>query len=144
MKRMNLAHKLILCMVLIAALALMAVGCSKTEEAPEAPASEAVTATPIGEGATTFDLTVTKADGSKTAYAVSTDETTVGAALLALELIAGDEGEYGLYVKTVDGETHVYEDDGKYWAFYINDEYATTGVDMTDIEAGASYELRAE
>lgn len=143
MKRMNLAHKLILCMVLIAALALLAVGCSKTEEAPEAPAEELV-ATPIGEGATTFDLTVTKADGSKTLYTVSTDETTVGAALLALELIAGDEGEFGLYVKTVDGETHVYEDDGMYWAFYINDEYATTGVDMTDIEAGAAYELRAE
>ena len=143
MKRMNLAHKLILCMVLIAALALLAVGCSKTEEAPEAPAEELV-ATPIGEGATSFDLTVTKADGSKTAYTVSTDETTVGAALLALELIAGDEGEFGLYVKTVDGETHVYEDDSKYWAFYINGEYATTGVDMTDIEAGAAYELRAE
>ncbi len=140
---MNLAHKLILCMVLIAALALMAVGCSKTEKAPEAPAEELV-ATPIGEGATTFDLTVTKADGSKTLYAVSTDETTVGAALLALELIAGDEGEFGLYIKTVDGETHVYEDDGMYWAFYINDEYAVTGVDMTDIEAGAAYELRAE
>ena len=143
MKRMNLAHKLILCMVLIAALALMAVGCSKTEEAPEAPAEELV-ATPIGEGATSFDLKVTKADGSKTLYAVSTDETTVGAALLALELIAGDEGEFGLYIKTVDGETHVYEDDGMYWAFYINDEYAVTGVDMTDIEAGAAYELRAE
>ncbi len=143
MKRMNLAHKLILCMVLIAALALMAVGCSKTQENPEAPAEELV-ATPIGEGATTFDLTVTKADGSKTLYAVSTDETTVGAALLALELIAGDEGEFGLYIKTVDGETHVYEDDGMYWAFYINDEYAVTGVDMTDIEAGAAYELRAE
>ena len=143
MKRMNLAHKLILCMVLIAALALMAVGCSKTGETAETPA-EAVTATPIGEGDATFDLTVTKADGSKTAYAVSTDETTVGAALLALELIAGDEGEFGLYVKTVDGETHVYEDDGKYWAFYVNGEYAVTGVDMTDIEAGASYELRAE
>jgi len=143
MKRMNLAHKLILCMVLIAALALIAVGCSKTEEAPEAPAEELV-ATPIGEGTTSFDLTVTKADGSKTLYTVSTDETTVGAALLALELIAGDEGEFGLYIKTVDGETHVYEDDGMYWAFYINDEYATTGVDMTDIEAGAAYELRAE
>ena len=91
-----------------------------------------------------YRVVAVEPDGSKTAYAVSTDETTVGAALLALELIAGDEGEFGLYVKTVDGETHVYEDDGKYWAFYVNGEYAVTGVDMTDIEAGASYELRAE
>ena len=134
----------ILCVVLIAALALMAVGCSETEEAPEAPASEAVTATPIGEGATTFDLTVTKADGSKTAYAVSTDETTVGAALQELALIEGEEGDYGLYIKSVNGIIADYDTNGTYWAFYINGEYAMSGVDVTEIEEGAAYALRVE
>lgn len=34
--------------------------------------------------------------------------------------------------------------DGAYWAFYINGEYASTGVDATNIEAGAAYALKAE
>lgn len=37
-----------------------------------------------------------------------------------------------------------YDTDGAYWAFYINGEYAMTGVDATSIEAGASYTLKAE
>ena len=35
--------------------------------------------------------------------------------LLSLDLIAGDEGEYGLYVKTVNGITADYETDGMYF-----------------------------
>ena len=144
MKKMKLMQNLILCMVLIAAMALVLVGCTKEEaEAPETEVTE-VEATPIGEGATTFDFTVTKADESKAAYTVKTDETTVGAALLALGLIEGDESTYGLYVKTVDGEFHEYESDGLYWAFYVNGGYAASGVDTTDIEEGTLYEFRAE
>lgn len=37
-----------------------------------------------------------------------------------------------------------YDADGAYWAFYINGEYASTGVDSTNIEAGATYTLKAE
>ena len=59
-------------------------------------------------------------------------------------LISGEEGEYGLYVKTVNGVTADFDADGVYWAFYINDEYAQTSVDMTKIEDGASYSFRIE
>ena len=37
-----------------------------------------------------------------------------------------------------------YDQDGKYWAFYVDDEYAATGVDSTDITAGATYTFKAE
>ena len=47
-------------------------------------------------------------------------------------------------MKTVNGITVDYEEDGAYWAFYIGDEYATTGVDATDIEEGASYSFKIE
>ena len=69
---------------------------------------------------------------------------TVGAALLSLGLIAGEDSDYGLYVKTVNGVTVDYDADGKYWAFYVDGEYAATGVDSTDITAGATYTFKAE
>ena len=68
----------------------------------------------------------------------------VGAALQELELIDGEEGQYGLYVTTVNGITVDYDKDGMYWAFYVNDEYAQTGVDATEIKEGDSYALKAE
>ena len=59
-------------------------------------------------------------------------------------VIAGDMGDYGLYVKTVDGETLDYDTDAMYWAFYENGAYASKGVDQTDIIADVKYEFRAE
>ena len=34
--------------------------------------------------------------------------------------------------------------DGKYWAFYVNGEYASAGVDATDITEGATYAFKVE
>ena len=69
---------------------------------------------------------------------------TVGDALLDLGLIEGDEGDFGLYVKKVCGIEAVYEKDKTYWAFYVNGEYAMSGVDTTDVEAGAEYAFKVE
>ena len=98
----------------------------------------------LGEGATSFTFTVKDAEGNETVYQINTDQKTVGAALLDLGLIAGEESEYGLYVKTVNGLTIDYDTDGKYWAFYMNGEYAATGVDSTDITPGATYSFIVE
>lgn len=98
----------------------------------------------IGQGATAITVQVTGADGKTVTFTVNTDEETVGAALLALGVIAGDNSEYGLYVKTVNGETADYDKDGAYWAFYINGEYASVGVDYAAPEAGATYGFQVE
>ncbi len=98
----------------------------------------------VGEGQTIFNFTVVDADGNTKHYKVSTDKKTVGEALLEVELIDGEEGPYGLYVKTVDGKSYDYTRDGKYWAFYANGELSPTGVDMTDIKEGESYAFKAE
>lgn len=87
---------------------------------------------------------MTDTDGTETQFEIHTDKSTVGEALLELELIAGDDSEYGLYVKTVGGVTLDYDKDGKYWAFYIDGEYATSGVDSTQITDGANYAFKAE
>jgi hypothetical protein len=83
-------------------------------------------------------------EGSETQFEIHTEKETVGEALVELGLIAGEESEYGLYVKTVNGITADYDKDGVYWAFYINGEYAQTGVDSTKIAEGESYSFKVE
>ena len=139
---------LIVCMVLIAAMALVTTGCNSNKDtsissAPDSSISQTET-TVLGQGASKFTFTVTDAEGKETTYQISTDKKTVGDALLELNLIAGDDSEYGLYVKTVNGITLDYNKDGKYWAFYVNGEYAPKGVDSTDIELGNTYSFKAE
>lgn len=140
----------ILCIVLIVAMALSTTGCNGNQDnvAPSAPATNTDAAagdiTVLGDGNTSFAFSVTDQDGNATQFEIHTDKTTVGEALLELNLIAGDDGEYGLYVKTVNGITADYDKDGKYWAFYVDGEYATTGVDSTQITDGASYAFKIE
>lgn len=98
----------------------------------------------LGEGAAVFYFDVTNAVGEKYCFEIHTDKTVVGDALLELKLIAGEEGEFGLYVKEVNGITADYNADGTYWCFYINGEYAMTGVDATNIEDGATYSFKVE
>ena len=94
--------------------------------------------TAIGEGAKTLTVEI-KADGLMITLTVKTDEKTVGAALLKENLITGDPGDYGLYIKSVNGMVADYDVDRTYWAFYDNGEYAMTGVDSTDIKEGVTY-----
>lgn len=138
----------LLCAVLLAATALVTAGCANSSdpgpssqlEGPTIVADGAV----LGEGAQQFTLEVADAEGAESTFTVNTDEETVGAALLALDLIQGEEGAYGLYVKTVNGITADYDKDGVYWAFYINGAYATSGVDSTEVTDGAVYAFRVE
>lgn len=150
-----------LCMVLIVAMALSASGCNgNTDKEPDsvstveketssASAAEKESAAQtdvqaIGEGDTQFDFSVVEQDGSETRFEIHTDKETVGEALQELGLIDGDESEYGLYVKTVNGITADYDKDGVYWAFYVNDEYAQDGVDSTTITEGDNYAFKVE
>ena len=98
----------------------------------------------LGEGSKVFTFTVVDEAGAQTPFEIHTDQETVGAALAELGLIDGDEGEYGLYVKTVNGITADYDADGVYWAFYVNGEYAVSGVDSTPIAEGESYSFKVE
>ena len=110
----------------------------------EAPASEAEAeyVEVLGEGSKQFNFGVYDLDGAETWFEIHTDDDTVGAALLELGLIEGDEGPYGLYVKTVNGITADYDKDKVYWAVYVNDDYAASGVDTTEIEEGTVYSFR--
>lgn len=94
----------------------------------------------FGKGTKTFTCTV-KVNEHSVKFTVHTDADTVGAALIENELISGDEGAYGLYVKYVNGIKADYDTDQAYWSFMIGGEYAMTGVDQTEITDGAEYSL---
>ncbi len=143
----------ILCSVLIAAAALTVTGCTDSNAADTTAAAEttsvsdtsdSASVTVIGEGANIFAFTVADIDGNEEHFEVHTDKTVVGEALLELGMISGDESEFGLYVKTVNGITADYDKDGAYWAFYVDGEYALSGVDTTEIAEGAVYSFRIE
>ena len=133
---------LILALVLCAAMTVIA-GCGvKKSDGPYS--TRIYKSGTIGSGSTEFTLQIVDKDSKEVDLKVKTDEATVGAALLKLEVIAGDESDYGLYVKCVNGTVADYDVDQTYWAFYINGEYAMTGVDATDVENGATYALKVE
>lgn len=96
--------------------------------------------TVIGEGATELLFTVQVLENSVT-FTVKTDKKILGDALLELGLIDGTVESYGLYVKEVNGITADYDKDQRYWALYINDSYAPSGVDTTEIKAGEAYKF---
>ena len=142
--KMNTTKRMLavlLCIVLIAAMALITTGCAENA----APTGGSTGAPKVmGTGATVFQFIAVDLEGNQSLFEIHTDEETVGAALVALELIAGDPGDYGLYVKTVNGITLDWDTHGKYWALYIGDEYSLTGVDSVAITAGATYTMKPQ
>ena len=133
---------LVLVFVLMAAAALT--GCSGKPAETTAPITPGGAATELGEGAKALEMTIVDKDGNTHAYLIRTDAEMVGQALLEQALIEGENGTYGMYIKSVLGQVLDYEIDGMYWAFYVNGEYAMTGVDTTPITEGTAYLLKAE
>ena len=81
-----------------------------------------------------FKFEVTDAEGATQTWDIGTNKTTVGEALREAEIIE-EEG----YVTKVNGITADWNADKSYWAFYIDGEFAMTGVDDTLIKEGATY-----
>lgn len=92
-------------------------------------------------GAKKITVEVVHADQSSKTFTYRTDAEYLGEVLLAEGLVQGEQGQYGLYINTVDGEDAIYENDGAYWALMIGDEYAVTGADSTPIQDGDSFQL---
>ena len=96
--------------------------------------------TELGDGAKTVMVTVTAGEKS-VIFTIKTDEAILGDALMAHGLVEGEAGQFGLYVKKVNGITADYDVDQSYWGFYKGGDYMMTGVDMTEFADGECYEL---
>jgi hypothetical protein len=91
-------------------------------------------------GAKQLQVQIVGVDGASKDFSIRTDSAYLRGALEEENLIAGDESEFGLFVRTVDGYT---ADDGKqeWWSFTKDGEMLMTGVDATPIEDGERYEI---
>ena len=127
-------------LILAIVLVLSFVACNKVDAAGLWENATYLNDTEFGNGNKTITVEV-KVEDQSVVFTIHTDKDTVGAALIEHDLIAGDEGAYGLYVKVVNGMTADYDIDQSYWAFYINGDIAMTGVDGTDITEGTAYQL---
>ncbi len=118
--------------VLIAAMVLSLAACGSKDEGS------------ANAGTKSFVFEVVDPDGKTESFNITSDAASVGEALIAEGLVIGEDGPYGLYVKTVNGLTLDYETHGMYWAFYVNGEYGMSGCELTEIEDGATYAFKAE
>lgn len=85
-------------------------------------------------------LQVVHRDESVKDFEIATDKENLRQALEDEGLIAGEESEFGLFVKTVDGET---ADDSKqeWWCLTKGGETWNNGVDSTEIADGDAFEF---
>ena len=92
-------------------------------------------------GGKTFTVTVVHKDESTKEFTYTTDAEFLGFYLEEQGLIEGERSDFGLYMSSVDGEVADYNVDSGYWALYIGEEYAMTGIDETPITDGAEFSL---
>lgn len=97
----------------------------------------------FGSGEKTVKVTV-EAGEQSVVFTVKTDEETLDKALLEHDLIAGEEGQFGLTLITVNGIDAVWDEDNAYWAIYVGDKYADTGISGIEVVDGAEYKLAWE
>lgn len=98
--------------------------------------------TTLGDGSKVLTVKVVDDAEKAITFTIKTDAETVGEALMEHSLIAGENAQYGLYIKIVNGVRADFEDDGAYWGFYKDGEYMMSGVDTTEFADGDTYELK--
>lgn len=135
--------KNILSRVLLAVLAILMLftfaACADVDKTGDWETASYVRDTEFGKGAKTVTVKVV-ADGQELTFTLHTDKENLEDALLEHDLIDGDEGQFGLYIKKVNGIVADYDTDKTYWAITKNGE-DTSGAKSTVISDGDCYEL---
>ncbi len=99
--------------------------------------------TVLGKGVKTVTVEV-EAGAHSVEFTIRTDKTYLGDALLEHKLIEGDQSEFGIYIKKVNGILADYDVDKTYWGFYKNGEMMMVGVSSAEFSSGEHYELVLE
>ncbi len=126
----------ILCMVLIAAVALFTFGCIDSNDTTTAGDGQVEAPEKVN-----FTLIVTDADSKDTTFNLSTDKKTLADALLAEGLIEGEDSQYGLYIKKVNGILADYDVNGAWWGLKVNGTDSLVGASSVEVEEGATYQF---
>ena len=91
-------------------------------------------------GGKTIGLTVVFSQDNQKEYKIHTDAENLGDALKEEKLVDGTQGEYGLYIETVDGVTAAASNQ-EWWCITKGGETLNTSADLTPIADGEHYEL---
>ena len=136
----NIKKTVITKLSLILAIVMMLALASCNERDPWADAIHTAD-TELGVGAKTVTVDVHVNEHCVT-FTIHTDAESLGEALLENGLIEGEDSQYGMYIKKVNGILADYDVDGSYWGFYRYDrEYMMSGVDTTAISGGDHFQL---
>lgn len=92
------------------------------------------------QGAKTITVDVIHKDTSQKTFEYHTDREYLGEVLIDEGLVSGEEGAYGMFITTVDGET-VDNANQEWWCITKNQEMLNTSADQTPIADGEKYEL---
>ncbi len=92
----------------------------------------------FGEGEKTITVKVTAEEKSVT-FTIKTDKETLGDALIEHSLVEGESGQFGLYIKKVNGITADYDIDGTWWGISKDGVDLLTGADSESISGSESY-----
>ena len=92
------------------------------------------------EGEKTITVKVVHGDGSEKDFKYGTNEAYLGAVIQENKLVEGEDGPYGLFMTSVDGEK---VDDSKqqWWCLTKGGEQVNTSADQTPIKDGDTFEL---
>ena len=129
----------VLCVMMLACMT----ACTKEEEKGSWADAKYTEDTELGKGSKTVKVVV-EAEEKKITFTIHTDERYLGDALLEHGLIDGDMGEFGIYVKKVNGILADYDIDKTYWGFYKSGEMMMVGVSGAEFADGDSYALVLE
>lgn len=94
----------------------------------------------FGEGSKTVEVEV-KVDDKSVTFTIKTDKENLGDALIEHNLVEGEQGAYGLYIKKVNGITADYDVDKHYWSISKDGTALMTGADGEKIVGGEHYEI---
>lgn len=133
----------LICLILVTVMLFAACNTNKVDAEGRWADAIYLNDTEFGEGSKTVNVTV-KAGDDEVTFTIHSDERYLGDALLEHGLIDGDQGEFGLYVKKVNGILADYDIDKTYWGFYKSGEMMMVGVSGAEFADGDSYELVLE
>ncbi len=129
----------LLLLLLAAVMMLSFVSCADIEKTGDWETATYDRDTKLGKGDKTITVKVV-ADGQTLTFTVKTDKENLEDALAEVELIDGDEGAFGMYIKKVNGIVADYDADKHYWSI-TKDGEPTSSAKSTIIADGDTYEL---
>lgn len=95
------------------------------------------------EGSKSITIEVVNQSSETESYQLKTDAEFLCQAMEEAEglTFSGAEGDFGIMVDTVNGVKADYSVDGAYWAFYVNGEYCSYGIEKQPVLDGDVFSI---